>query len=176
MKHYVSLFCIFTILSACFFIATSAEAQSYFNKRSSASGSAANAADNKPSEEAVIHAGRVAAACLEGWETQSCLSTVSESNLVMAANYAAMLEKNAKTNAMEDLKQHCAASTAATQGEYPAYAMRSAFVECANIISDITYKTNISPDKSHYQLLVGAVLCLDGDHRCTAIEQGLARY
>lgn len=175
MKHFVSLLCAFTIISACFFWSTNADAQRYYNKRSG-SNAAPSVTDKMPSNVSINHAERVSKFCPEHWETQECLSAVSESNLVLAANYAGVLEKRGKKSHLENLKQHCAAATAGSKGEYPAYAMRSAFVECANIIVDISDATGIDPDKSHYQLLVGAVLCLDEDRRCDAVEQGLMRY
>jgi len=122
------------------------------------------------------HAKIVSKACLGKWETQSCLKAVSDSALVMISNYAAKLKKNGKGSSLETLKEHCAASTAASNGEYPADAMVSAYVECANIISDINDATGLMPDQSHYQLLVGPVLCIRKDRRCAAIEEGLRKY
>jgi len=134
-------------------------------------------ADKAASNTAVEHAKRVAGACVAGkWEGQPCLKAVSENNLVMLSNYGEALQNREKNSDVELLKEHCSASTAATKGEYPAYAMRSAFVECANIIYDITQSSGLSPDQSQYQLLVGAVQCLDKTVACAGIEKGLKRY
>lgn len=136
-----------------------------------------NTTNKTASNTALEHAKRVATACTPGkWESQPCLKAVSENNLVMLANYGEALQKHKKNESWELLKDNCAASTAATKGEYPAYAMRSAFVECANIIYDITESTRMVPDQSQYQLLVGAVQCLDKTVACNGIEKGLTRY
>ena len=130
-----------------------------------------------PSQTSLEYARRVANTCSGNrWEEQACLKAVSENVYVMASNYGATLQQRGKKAASEKIKEHCAAATAATQGEYPAYAMRSAFVECANMISDMVDSTRMSPDLSQYQLLVGAVQCLDKSTACMAIESGLKRY
>lgn len=129
------------------------------------------------SQTAQNFAGGVARACLDdAWESPACLRALSESNLTMAGNYAGALQQAGKGAAADKIKEHCAASTAARQQEFPAYAMKSAFIECANMISDIAESTAILPDQSQYQLLVGAVLCMEKDRRCTDINQGLRRY
>jgi len=133
--------------------------------------------DVVPSTNALDHANIVANACLSGqWATQPCLSALSDNNMVMASNYAAALSESAMTQSAENIKQHCAASTAASNESYPAGAMRSAFVECVNIIVDESKKSGITPDQSQFQLLFSAVQCLDGAPSCAAIEQGLSRY
>ncbi len=139
-----------------------AQAQYYVSKQS-----------NEPS---VIHAKQVAGACLGQWEAQGCLSAVSESTLVLAANYAGVLEAQGKKSAVEQIKQHCAAGTAAMRENIPAYAMKSAWAECANMIYDVSETTGTVPDQSHYQLLAGPILCLEKDRRCADVEQGLKRY
>lgn len=115
----------------------------------------------------------ISRSCLRGWESQQCLIALSETTLVLTANYAVALEKNKKADHVEQLKKHCAASTAAMEGRYPAEVMNSAFTECANTIYDISEASGIAPDLSHYQLLVGGVLCLSGQPQCASIEQGL---
>ena len=132
----------------------------------------------EPSAESVKYAVGVAGVCLgRHWDRPSCLRVVSESTLTLAANYAGDLQTQGHERVLEDLKQHCAAATAMTgEEDYPADAMTSAFKECAEIMLDIATKTGVMPDPSHYQLLVGAVLCLELDSRCTFIEQGLGRY
>ncbi len=133
--------------------------------------------ESKPSSTASDYARRVAQACVSGkWEQQPCLKAVSENNLVMAANYIEALEKSGRKSHGEMVKQKCAASTAATKGEYPASAMRSAYVECVNFIVDTANATGKIPDQSQYQLLVGAVQCLDKSAYCSAIEQALGKY
>lgn len=135
-------------------------------------GSAAYAA----SEASVTYARRIAPVCIGAWETPACLTAVSESNLVLASNYGAKLQENKQDTAAETLKQHCAASTAHREKQYPAYAMESAFVECINIISDLNDQTGVSPDVDHYQLLVMAGLCMRKDRRCPPMERGLQQY
>ncbi len=121
-------------------------------------------------------AAAIAGACLNNWEAPACLKNVSGAALVLAANYGTALQQGGHTGEAEDIKQHCAASTAATQGDYPANAMRSAFTECANAISDIAAKTGVNPDPSQYQLLIGPTLCLSGDQRCAAVTSGLQAF
>ncbi|MBL4803602.1 MAG: hypothetical protein JKY71_01955 [Alphaproteobacteria bacterium] len=133
--------------------------------------------ESQPSSTATSFAQRIAQACVSGkWEQQPCLKAVSENNLVMASNYIAALDEAGKKQQGEMVKQKCAASTAATKGEYPANAMRSAYVECVNHVVDTVKATGMLPDQSQYQLLVGAVQCLDKATACSAIEQGLSRY
>lgn len=137
----------------------------------------AQTTENKPSQTATDFASRIAQACVSSkWEQQPCLKAVSENNLVMASNYIAALDESGKKSQGEMVKQKCAASTAATKGEYPANAMRSAYVECVNFIVDTVGATGMMPDQSQYQLLVGAVQCLDKSKTCAAIEQALSRY
>lgn len=116
-------------------------------------------------------------ACTGGkWAGQPCLNAVSASNMALASMYGAALQQANQNAQAENLKQHCAASTAATQGEYPADAMRSAFTECANSIVDISGATGLNPDPTRYQALIGAVWCLTGDAKCASVEQGLLPY
>ncbi len=141
-----------------------------------ASGFSAAPARAQASDISVQFAKEVANTCLSGWDTQPCLSAISQSNLVMASNYGAHLKQKGKESEAEQVKQHCAASTAASKGEYPAYAMKSAFTECANTISDIADATGTQPDLGQYELLVSSVLCMTDDRRCAAITEGLRRY
>jgi hypothetical protein len=134
------------------------------------------AAQGSPSKISQQYASRVSGACLGNWESQACLKAVSESSLAMVSRYAETLKSRGGSSALETLKQKCAASTAAITQNIPANAMRSAYTECANAIYDISEQTGVKPDQSHYQLLVGPVLCLSKDRRCSAIEQGLRRY
>lgn len=128
------------------------------------------------SEESALFARELSNTCLKQWEAPGCLSNISQSTLVLAANFAGDLESSGMVGAVEQVKQSCAAATAATQGNYPAYAMRSAFTQCANSIADISEQTRINPDQSHYQLLVSSILCLSKDRRCAMIEKGLKAY
>lgn len=132
---------------------------------------AQNAPSEKISAVATHHAKQVANHCVSQWEAQSCLSILSHSALILASNYASDLQDHEQQT--EDLKQHCAAATAATKGEYPAYAMTSAYTECANIMTDIAEQTGIAPDPSHYQLLIGSILCLNKSTHCPQIETAL---
>ncbi len=118
----------------------------------------------------------VSVACLDGWEGQDCLKAVSASNYIMVSNYGAMLKENNQEASAETLKQTCAASTAAMERDVPAYAMKSAFVECANSIVDVAERSKLIPDQNQYQILVGAVLCLSNDERCQSINEGLKKF
>ena len=125
----------------------------------------------------MTYALRVAQSCLNNqWESPACLKQVSESTLVMASNYGSALQENRKISHSKQVEQKCAAATAATKQEYPAYAMRSAYTECANALSDIADATGMMPDLSQYQLLIGAVQCLDKSTACIAVEQGLGHF
>ena len=130
----------------------------------------------QPSATARQHASQIASSCPGQWDGQICLKAVSEATMVMASTYGEVLQEQKHDASAENLKQHCAAATAASQGVYPAEAMRSAFTECANTMSDISNDTQIMPDPSLYQLLVGAVLCLDKDKTCANVESGLKQY
>lgn len=114
--------------------------------------------------------------CPGQWESPSCLKAVSESNMSMVSSYGGALQEGGKQQAAEQIKQNCAASTAATEGNYPAYAMKSAFIECANTISSVAEQTGVSPDLSQYQLLIGATMCLDKAEGCQNIEQSLRQH
>jgi hypothetical protein len=130
----------------------------------------------QPSDTSVQYAKNVAASCPGRWDDQACLKSVSETTMTMTSLYGQTLQEQKQNSAANTLKEHCAAATAAMEGTYPAPAMRSAYTECANKISDIAEETQIVPDQSLYQLLVSAVLCLDKDRRCAAIEDGLKAY
>ena len=122
-------------------------------------------------------AGNVASACIgNNWESQNCLRNVSEGVLYMAADYAARLQHAGQPNGIETLKQKCAAATAATQQEVPAYAMESALTTCANSVYTVTQQTGVSPDPDLYQLVIAPILCLKGDERCKGIERQLGQY
>ncbi len=122
------------------------------------------------------YASRISSACAGSWQSQNCLKAVSESSMALTTNYMASLDRRGKSAASETVKQHCAASTAAMTEQIPAGAMLSAYTECANTIYDVSEQTGVEPDQSLYLLLVGPVLCLSGDRRCTAVEQGLKSY
>ena len=127
-------------------------------------------------KQVLAHAGQIASVCPQKWETQNCLKAVSSSNKTLAVNYATKLDQAGHKASVEQVKQVCAAATAGTEGEYPAYALQSAFTECVNGLYDISQKTNILPDQSHYQLLVGSVLCLSKAPQCAALEQQMSAY
>ncbi len=111
--------------------------------------------------------------CSHEWESQICMKTLSEASLIMTSNFADDLNKNGFEGHLEELKQHCAASAAATKVNVPASAQRSAIVECVNHIVDVSEKTGLKPDPNFYQLMVGSVLCFDKNAACILIEQGL---
>lgn len=117
------------------------------------------------------HAMTISKTCPGAWTQAACLKALSSSNHDLAVNYAQSVQNAGKTEAVEAIKQSCAASTAATQQDYPAKAMQSAFTECANGIYDISQKTGVNPDPTSYQLLVGSILCLSGAPQCAALEQ-----
>lgn len=127
---------------------------------------------------AMQHAKAVANQCLDGqWAEQRCLRTVAKSNFDMVVQYADTLHKAGRDDQHELLKENCAAATVHDSSEdFPAYAHKSAYTECANTIADIAEKTGTKPDQSHYQLIVGAVLCLSGDPRCQNIENQMQAY
>lgn len=129
------------------------------------------------SQASRTYAVRMANVCPGNWESTACMTAGSESNLVMASNYGATLKQQNLEGPAETLKQHCAASTAHREGRtYPAYAMQSAFTECANIITDLVDQTGVKPDVDHYQLIVLSVLCMSKDKRCAPMERGLMQY
>ena len=126
------------------------------------------------SEAASIYAGKISQVCPGQWEKQTCLKIMSETYLTAASTYAEALEKAGHKNEQETLKEHCAASTAATKlDDIPAYAMRSAFVECSNEIYAIFERTSVMPDQELSQLMIMGALCLDKDPRCGLMEKGL---
>lgn len=128
------------------------------------------------SAESLAAAKAIAAVCPGAWESPACLTAVSQSNYVLVSNYGAVLQK-AKLNApAEALKQTCAASTAHREQTFPAKAMRSAFVACANGISDMVDQTKVSPDPDHFQMLYVPILCMDKDKSCKTLEAGLKQY
>ena len=128
------------------------------------------------SQTATQAAQSIAAVCPGAWESPACLTAVSQSNFTLVSNYGAVLQKAKREAQAETLKQHCAASTAHREQAFPAAAMRSAFVECANTISDLADQTKISPDLDHFQMLVAPVMCMDKSKSCAQIEGGLKQY
>ena len=126
-----------------------------------------------PSAQALELGKQAGAVCPGKWDSAPCLSVISTSNLAMVSNFGAALKNKGLEADAEQLKQHCAASTAAQKQAYPGYAMKSAFIECANLIADLTQKTGVQPDLSQYQLMVGATMCLDNDIRCAGISEQL---
>jgi hypothetical protein len=129
-----------------------------------------------PSLTALQFAKSVATACTADWAAQKCLSAVSDSNMTMLSNYGADLQNRKMEPEAETLKQECAATTAANQQTVPAYAMHSALTACANAILGIVQRTGVSPDPSHYQLLVAPLLCLGGDPSCAQITAQMQAY
>lgn len=119
----------------------------------------------------IRHAMTISKACPGNWGAQSCLRAMSASNQDMAINYALKVKEAGHEQELETIKETCAASTAATQGEYPADAMRSAFTECVNGMYTVSEKTGVTPDQSHYQLIVGAVLCMNNAPQCPQLEK-----
>ncbi len=119
--------------------------------------------------------GRVAAAL--GFDENRANTLLAEGGRLSGAVADPILGKQAKLDApAETLKQKCAASTAHREQAFPAAAMKSAFIECANGISDLVDQTQVSPDLDHYQLLVAPVLCMNKDKSCASLERGLKNY
>jgi hypothetical protein len=143
---------------------------------SAVSAQAQTASPNVPSETSLIYAKLIANACPDQWESPACLSAVSTSNLALAANYGGALQEAKLDAAAEKIKQHCAASTAAREQEFPAYAMKSAFDECATTMLDVSDETGIPPDQSHYQLLWLAAVCLANKPECAPISEDIKKY
>lgn len=133
-------------------------------------------AQTAPSATSLQYAQHIAKACINQWEAQTCLSAVADSSMVLLSNYGADLQNRKMEADAESLKQHCAATTAASRQQVPAYAMKSALTECANTITDIAARTGIQPDPSHFQLLIAPLLCLGGDPACAALSEQLAAY
>ncbi len=129
----------------------------------------------KPAPPANVYPYYIDAAkyCSYEWSSQECMKTLSSASLVMVSNYAEDLHESGNGEHLESLKQHCAASTAGTKVEVPAYAQRSAFVECINHIVTINEKTGVKPNADFYQLMVGAIMCFDKSQSCIVIEQSL---
>lgn len=129
-----------------------------------------------PSATSVQFAKSIARACLPDWAAQKCLSAVADSNVSLLSNYGADLQGRKMDADAETLKQHCAATTAANQQTIPAYAMRSALNECANTITDLSTRTGVLPDPSHFQLLIAPLLCLGDNPSCAQIIEQMQVY
>ena len=143
-------------------------------KNSTKETNAAQSSSKSEMNSAVLgHVKTVTLSCVKKWEGQSCMKALSSMNMTFTSTYAATLQNANKKPYMDRLKNGCAASTAALKVVVPAYAMRSAMVECVNVMSDIADKTSVRPDPSLSQLSVGAVFCLGKDKSCKTIEQGL---
>lgn len=121
-------------------------------------------------------AGMMAQTCPGSWKSGACLKNISESVLYLAAGYAADLQKSGNSQAIETLKQKCAAATAATSQDVPAYALESALTECVNNIYGIQQDTGVNPDADLYQLAVVSTLCLKNDPKCKGLENQLLQY
>jgi hypothetical protein len=131
------------------------------------------------SETAMHYTKMVAQDCsakADAWSSNGCLRTLSESNRVMISNYMETLDREGQTQFVELVKNSCAASTAAEQGTYPADAMKSAFIECANAISDVAEASRLAPDLAHYELLAGSILCMSNDRRCREVSFRLHQF
>lgn len=128
------------------------------------------------SAQSLQSASQMASVCPGAWQSPACLTAVSQSNYTMVSNYGAVLQQANLNSQAESLKQNCAASTAHREQAFPAAAMRSAFVTCANHISDLVDQTNVSPDLDHFQLLVASIMCMDKDKSCAQMEAGLKQY
>lgn len=127
--------------------------------------------------QVVQHIRQLQQNCMSGqWESQACIRALGESNLTLASQYAESLKKSGKAADADDIVQHCAASTASTKKQVPAYAMASAMTECANAMGDTANKTRIKPDLTHYQILIAGALCLSKHPKCPPLERGIANF
>ena len=128
------------------------------------------------SQQAIYHAGMIAKNCAPIWDNPNCIRSVGDSNYEFLSIYGAQLQYMKKDVFAENLKNSCAASTASRTDPVPAYALRSAMIECANAVSDISGKSGITPDLSHYQLMVAGTICLAGAPECQSIMEQLKSY
>ncbi len=157
------------MIGLCLFIFTAGDAAAQYVKPSPSKG--------KVEDYVLQHARNIAGKCGPSfWEEQPCIKALSESNLVLAANYAEKLDTSGKKEASRKIINECAASTAGREIEVPTYAIVSAFTTCSNTIFDVSEETGIKPDLSHYQLLVYPTLCLSKDARCAAFESQMGQY
>lgn len=124
----------------------------------------------------MAHAKNVANSCLGKWDSALCIKAMGASNKDLAINYAETLNAQGQKASLDAIKNGCAAATVDEKGEFPASAFASAYSECINTIYDITTKTNVLPDQSHYQLLVAGGLCLNADPRCAMFEQQMKAW
>lgn len=129
-----------------------------------------------PSNTALKYASIVADACVSRWEDAACVRALSESSLTLVSDYGAQLQYRKMDGSLEILKEHCAATTAATKQDVPAYAMESAMTECLNYISDIGSTTGVLPDLSHYQLMTMSLFCMGKTSQCEVVEQQMTQY
>lgn len=111
--------------------------------------------------------------CPGNWESQACLSTISQIVYKMVEKYEKGLDNISRSQYTPALREHCAAAVAAAYDEYPAYAMKSAYTACANGLFEMSEHIALKPQPEAYQLLVSAILCLSGDARCPEIEKQL---
>lgn len=145
------------------------------NQASTAQGQSNGKNSATPSPDTSIYPYYLGAAkyCSHEWSSQECMKTLSGASLVMVSNFAEDLHEKGHAEHLESLKQNCAASTAGTKVEVPAYAQRSAFVTCINHIVTINEKTGVKPNADFYQLMVGAIMCFDKNQSCAVIERSL---
>lgn len=135
-------------------------------------------AQNVPAQ----YASSIANSCLNNWKTLKCYVAVSDSNLVLVANYISKLKTAGRAGDAEKVKQQCAAATAvrkfAEQGgkDLPVNAMSEALTVCINQMYDSIAATNVQPDMDHYQLLLVPTLCLRDDPRCKSSSAALKPY
>lgn len=117
-------------------------------------------------------AGEMAVRCFNNkWTSPKCLRMISESVLQMAGEYSARLEAKSKVKGMDDLRENCAAATAASKIAVPAYAMESALAACVNSIYKISQETGILPDADLYQLVIMPAVCLKKQGQCSELEK-----
>lgn len=127
-------------------------------------------------QQVLIHARSVAVACVAQWRTAKCINALGKSNKDLVINYATDLNAKGQKPALETLKQGCAAATVEEKDNFPASAFASAYNECSNTIYELTTKTNILPDQSHYQLLVAGSLCMNADKSCGQFEEQMKAW
>ncbi len=134
---------------------------------------------SRADKEIIGYAKSMAKYCSQGqWESMRCLSIMSDSNKVLAANYMALLERSELLDAKEAVKNSCAATTAFNEVKgVTKEAIASAMTECANMIADVSGRTNVTPNANHFQLLFAPIFCYkEQAEQCAMVDQSFSQY
>lgn len=104
------------------------------------------------------------------WATNACLEAVTNSNADLVAIYSGQLTAAGRLGYAFQVLNDCAA--AADFEANKASILRNDFAVCANQMSDIFDATGITPIlPAQYDILVGAVQCMDDHPRCKAVYE-----